>query len=166
MPCPPTGIFTAATLAAPPGDPAAISAGITAIRAARQRSQPIRTRTGGSTFRNPDGDKKAWELISEAGCRGLARGGAVVSEHHANFLINTGEASAADLEELGEEVRQRVRDQIGRHPGMGNPPPWPRRWVGAVLRRAGGSPRGGGPGPCRGIGDGQTNCGSDGRAVP
>ena len=106
-------IFTAATLAAPPGDPAAISAGITAIREARQRSQPIRTRTGGSTFRNPDGDKKAWELISEAGCRGLARGGAVVSEHHANFLINTGEASAADLEELGEEVRQRVRDQSG-----------------------------------------------------
>jgi UDP-N-acetylmuramate dehydrogenase len=81
------------------------------IRSAREASQPVRARTGGSTFRNPPPEVsslKAWELIDAAGCRGLGRGGAIVSEKHCNFLINTGGASAADLEGLGEEVRRRV----------------------------------------------------------
>jgi len=82
------------------------------IRAAREASQPIRARTGGSTFANPPG-RKAWELIDRAGCRGLRRGGAMVSEMHANFLINTGTATAADLEGLGEEVRRRVHETSG-----------------------------------------------------
>jgi UDP-N-acetylmuramate dehydrogenase len=77
------------------------------IRGKREATQPIRTRTGGSTFANPEG-AKAWELIDKAGCRGLALGGAKVSEQHCNFLINTGTATAADLEALGEEVRRRV----------------------------------------------------------
>ena len=88
-----------------------IAARMAEIRDNRERSQPIRTRTGGSTFRNPDPDvssMKAWELIDAAGCRGLTRGDAQVSEKHCNFLINTGSASAADLEGLGEEVRRRV----------------------------------------------------------
>jgi len=82
------------------------------IRSAREASQPVRARTGGSTFRNPDGTK-AWELIDAAGCRGLTRGGAQVSEKHCNFLINTGAATAADLEGLGEEVRRRVFETSG-----------------------------------------------------
>jgi UDP-N-acetylmuramate dehydrogenase len=82
------------------------------IRAAREASQPIRTRTGGSTFANPPGDH-AWRLIDEAGCRGLVRGGAMVSEKHTNFLINTGNATAADIEGLGEEVRRRVHAKSG-----------------------------------------------------
>jgi UDP-N-acetylmuramate dehydrogenase len=82
------------------------------IKAAREASQPIRTRTGGSTFANPPGDS-AWRLIDAAGCRGLTRGGATVSEKHTNFLINTGNASAADIEGLGEEVRRRVHAQFG-----------------------------------------------------
>jgi UDP-N-acetylmuramate dehydrogenase len=82
------------------------------IKAAREASQPIRARTGGSTFANPAGHK-AWELIDKAGCRGLKRGGAMVSEKHANFLINTGDATAADIEGLGEEVRRRVREKFG-----------------------------------------------------
>lgn len=106
-------IFTAATLRAQPGEPEAISAAITAIQVAREQSQPIRTRTGGSTFRNPPGDHKAWQLIDEAGCRGLAQGGAVISDQHCNFLINTGEASAADLETLGENVRAKVEAVSG-----------------------------------------------------
>ena len=77
------------------------------IQAAREASQPIRARTGGSTFANPPG-RKAWELIDAAGCRGLKRGGAMVSPMHANFLVNTGDATAADLEVLGEDVRRRV----------------------------------------------------------
>ena len=77
------------------------------IRERREATQPIRTRTGGSTFANPQG-AKAWELIDRAGCRGLAIGGAKVSEQHCNFLINTGTATAGDLEALGEEVRRRV----------------------------------------------------------
>ncbi|MYE02682.1 MAG: UDP-N-acetylmuramate dehydrogenase [Alphaproteobacteria bacterium] len=80
--------------------------------AAREASQPIRTRTGGSTFRNPK-DAKAWELIDRAGCRGLRRGGAMVSEMHCNFLVNTGSASAADLEDLAEDVRARVLAATG-----------------------------------------------------
>jgi UDP-N-acetylmuramate dehydrogenase len=82
------------------------------IRAAREASQPVRARTGGSTFANPPGDQ-AWRLIDAAGCRGLVRGGALVSEKHANFLINTGGATAADIEGLGEEVRRRVQAAFG-----------------------------------------------------
>jgi UDP-N-acetylmuramate dehydrogenase len=82
------------------------------IRAAREAAQPIRARTGGSTFANPPGDS-AWRLIDAAGCRGLARGGAMVSEKHTNFLINSGSATAADLEGLGEEVRRRVHARFG-----------------------------------------------------
>jgi UDP-N-acetylmuramate dehydrogenase len=89
------------------GDPAAIAARMAEIRASREATQPVRARTGGSTFRNPP-DMKAWELIDAAGCRGLTRGGALVSEKHCNFLLNTGGATAADLEGLGEEVRRRV----------------------------------------------------------
>ena len=100
-------IVVRARLRAQQGAPALIAARMAEIRAAREASQPIRARTGGSTFRNPDG-MKAWELIDAAGCRGLTRGGAQVSEKHCNFLINTGNASAADIEGLGEEVRRRV----------------------------------------------------------
>lgn len=82
------------------------------IRQARIDSQPIRSRTGGSTFRNPPG-ARAWELIAKSGCRGLTRGDAMVSEQHCNFLINRGQASAADLETLGEEVRRRVAAETG-----------------------------------------------------
>ncbi len=82
------------------------------IRDSRAKTQPVRARTGGSTFANPPG-QKAWELIDAAGCRGLIRGGAQVSELHCNFLLNTGGASAADLEGLGEEVRRRVHEATG-----------------------------------------------------
>lgn len=82
------------------------------IADAREESQPLRTRTGGSTFKNPDGDK-AWSLIDGAGCRGLEIGGAKVSEKHCNFLINTGGATAQDIEELGEEIRRRVMNNSG-----------------------------------------------------
>lgn len=100
-------IVTRARLRASSGAPAVIAARMAEIRANREASQPIRARTGGSTFRNPPG-MKAWELIDAAGCRGLVRGGAIVSEKHCNFLINTGNATAADIEGLGEEVRRRV----------------------------------------------------------
>ena len=109
-------IVTRARLRATPGAPAAIAARMAEIRAAREAAQPVRARTGGSTFRNPDPGEsalKAWELIDAAGCRGLVRGGAMVSEKHCNFLINTGTATAADLEGLGEEVRARVRAATG-----------------------------------------------------
>jgi len=105
-------IFTGALLRGRPGDPTEIGRRMDEIRAAREASQPIRARTGGSTFANPPGDQ-AWRLIDAAGCRGLARGGAMVSEKHTNFLINTGHASASDIEGLGEEVRRRVRAQFG-----------------------------------------------------
>src|SRR5260221_8083036 len=82
------------------------------IKATREASQPIRARTGGSTFANPPGDK-AWELIDKAGCRGLTRGGAMGSEKHTNFLINTGNATAADIEGLGEEIRRRGQESFG-----------------------------------------------------
>jgi len=104
-------IFTSARLRATPGDQLAIARRIAEIDAARVESQP-RSRTGGSTFANPPGHK-AWELIDRAGCRGLKRGGAQVSEKHTNFLINTGEATATDIEALGEEVRRRVFEQSG-----------------------------------------------------
>lgn len=86
------------------------------IRAKREATQPVRERTGGSTFRNPDPSStslKAWELIDQAGCRGLTLGGAQVSPLHTNFLINTGTATAADIEGLGEIVRGRVLEQFG-----------------------------------------------------
>ncbi len=105
-------IFIEATLAAQRQAPPVIEAKMADIRARREESQPLRTRTGGSTFANPPG-RKAWELIEEAGCRGLTRGGAKISEKHCNFLINTGAASAADLEDLGEEVRLRVFKATG-----------------------------------------------------
>ena len=104
-------IFTSARLRATPGDQLAIARRIAEIDAARVESQP-RSRTGGSTFANPPGHK-AWELIDRAGCRGLKRGGAQVSEKHTNFLINTGEATATDIEALGEEVRRRVLETSG-----------------------------------------------------
>ncbi len=105
-------IFTGAELRARPGDRQAIEARMAEIAASRTSTQPVRSRTGGSTFANPPG-AKAWQLIDQAGCRGLRRGGAQVSEMHTNFLINTGDATAADLEGLGEEVRRRVREQSG-----------------------------------------------------
>ena len=94
------------------GDSAAIAARMDEIKTEREAAQPLKVATGGSTFKNPPGGR-AWALIDEAGCRGLKRGGAMVSEKHCNFLINTGEATAADIEALGEEVRARVRATSG-----------------------------------------------------
>ena len=105
-------VVTRVMLHAQPGSRELIAAQMHQIRATREASQPIRARTGGSTFRNPP-DMKAWELIDAAGCRGLTRGGAMVSEKHCNFLINTGNATAADIEGLGEEVRRRVLAATG-----------------------------------------------------
>jgi len=95
-----------------PGEPAAIQAEMDRIAAAREESQPLRSKTGGSTFKNPDGHK-AWQLVDQAGCRGLRRGGAQVSEKHTNFLLNLGDATSADIEALGEEVRRRVKEKSG-----------------------------------------------------
>ena len=92
------------------GDPASIQAEMERIAASREASQPLRSKTGGCTFKNPDGHK-AWQLVDEAGCRGLTIGGAQVSEKHCNFLLNLGEATSADIEGLGEEVRRRVKDK-------------------------------------------------------
>ena len=108
----PEWIFVTARFQGVAGDPAEIGRRMTDIKAAREASQPIRARTGGSTFANPPGHQ-AWRLIDEAGCRGLTRGGAMVSEKHTNFLINTGNATAAEIEGLGEEVRRRVQDRFG-----------------------------------------------------
>jgi UDP-N-acetylmuramate dehydrogenase len=94
------------------GEPDAIQAEMDRISASREASQPLRSKTGGSTFKNPDG-QKAWQLVDEAGCRGLQIGGARVSEKHTNFLINTGDATSADIEALGEEVRARVKAKSG-----------------------------------------------------
>ena len=105
-------IFTAAVLRGRPDDAVAIAGRMAEIRTARESTQPVRSRTGGSTFANPPGSK-AWELIDRAGCRGLAVGDAQVSEQHCNFLINRGDATAADLETLGEEVRRRVLAATG-----------------------------------------------------
>jgi len=105
-------VVVRARLRAQPGVPAIIASRMAEIRATREATQPIRARTGGSTFQNPP-DMKAWELIDAAGCRGLTRGGAQVSEQHCNFLINAGNATAADLEYLGEEVRRRVLAATG-----------------------------------------------------
>jgi UDP-N-acetylmuramate dehydrogenase len=113
---PPGGVVVRARLRAERGDARMIAARMAEIRARREATQPVRARTGGSTFRNPPADVsslKAWELIEAAGCRGLVRGAAQVSEKHCNFLINTGEATAADIEGLGEEVRRRVHAASG-----------------------------------------------------
>jgi UDP-N-acetylmuramate dehydrogenase len=105
-------IFTQALYQGEPGDPAAIAAAMDKITESREATQPIKSRTGGSTFKNPPG-QKAWQLIDAAGCRGFEVGGAQVSELHCNFLINNGGATAADIETLGETVRERVKDNSG-----------------------------------------------------
>ena len=105
-------IFTGAVLVGSPGDPAEIAARMAEIARHRETAQPVRARTGGSTFKNPPGTS-AWKLIDAAGCRGLRVGGAQVSELHCNFLLNTGDATAADIETLGETVRQRVLETSG-----------------------------------------------------
>jgi len=108
----PSVIFTSALFKGELDDEAAIRARMDAVQRHREEAQPIREKTGGSTFRNPPG-QSAWKLIDAAGCRGLTVGGAQVSPQHCNFLINTGGATAADIESLGEEVRRRVKDQSG-----------------------------------------------------
>ncbi len=105
-------IVVDATFAGTPGDPAAIQAEMDRIAAAREESQPLRSKTGGSTFKNPDGHK-AWALIDAAGCRGLRIGDAQVSEKHCNFLLNLGAATSADIEALGDEVIARVKAHSG-----------------------------------------------------
>jgi UDP-N-acetylmuramate dehydrogenase len=105
-------IFIEAVLAGQAGETDEIRARMEALVAQREASQPVRTRTGGSTFKNPP-DRKAWQLIDEAGCRGLAVGGARVSDLHCNFLINHADATSADIEALGEEVRARVKAKSG-----------------------------------------------------
>jgi UDP-N-acetylmuramate dehydrogenase len=105
-------IFTSALFEGRPGDRAAIASEMDKITEAREATQPIKSRTGGSTFKNPPG-RKAWELIDAAGCRGLKVGDAQVSEKHCNFLINLGGATAADIERLGETVRKRVKESSG-----------------------------------------------------
>jgi UDP-N-acetylmuramate dehydrogenase len=105
-------IFTEALLEGEVGDSAAIEREMNDITTARESTQPVKSRTGGSTFKNPDGHK-AWELIDKAGLRGFAVGHARVSEKHCNFLINEGGASAADIEELGETIRRRVMETSG-----------------------------------------------------
>ena len=105
-------IFTAARLRGRPEAAERVAERMALVKEARESTQPTRSRTGGSTFKNPPG-ATAWELIDAAGCRGLRRGGASVSERHCNFLINDGQASAADLKALGEEVRRRVMEVSG-----------------------------------------------------
>ena len=106
---PDQAIVVSATFRGETGDPAVIQAEMDRIAASREESQPLRSRTGGSTFKNPPGHK-AWALIDAAGCRGLMHGGAQVSEKHCNFLLNLGDATSSDIEQLGEEVRRRVRN--------------------------------------------------------
>jgi UDP-N-acetylmuramate dehydrogenase len=105
-------IVVSATFRGQPGEPAAIGAEMDRIAAEREASQPLRSKTGGSTFKNPDGHK-AWQLVDAAGCRGLKIGDAQVSEKHTNFLLNLGAATSADIEALGEEVRRRVKAHSG-----------------------------------------------------
>lgn len=109
---PDDAIVVAASFHGRPGDKVAITAEMERIAAEREASQPLRSRTGGSTFKNPPG-AKAWALVDAAGCRGLRRGGAQVSDKHTNFLINTGDATSADIEALGEDVRARVLAHSG-----------------------------------------------------
>lgn len=106
-------IFTSATLKGKKEDPKIIEERMAEIKAKRSQSQPIREKTSGSTFANPPGDKKAWQLIDEAGCRGLKLGGAQMSDMHCNFMINNGNATAADLERLGELVIRKVLEKSG-----------------------------------------------------
>jgi UDP-N-acetylmuramate dehydrogenase len=105
-------IFTQALYQGERGDPGVIAAEMDKITESREATQPIKSRTGGSTFKNPQ-PRKAWQLIDAAGCRGLQVGGAQVSELHCNFLINRGGATAADIEALGENVRRRVKENSG-----------------------------------------------------
>jgi UDP-N-acetylmuramate dehydrogenase len=105
-------IFTQALFAGRPGDAAAIAAEMNKITESREATQPVKSRTGGSTFKNPPGHK-AWQLVDAAGCRGLRIGAAQVSEMHCNFLINLGNATAAEIETLGETVRERVKKASG-----------------------------------------------------
>ncbi len=105
-------IFTRATFEGRPGDPAEIAAEMAKITESREATQPIKSRTGGSTFKNPPGTS-AWKLVDAAGCRGLTIGRAQVSELHTNFLINLGGATASEIEGLGEEVRRRVKETSG-----------------------------------------------------
>ena len=105
-------VVVEATFRGTPGQPEAIGAEMDAIARAREESQPLRSRTGGSTFKNPDGHK-AWALIDAAGCRGLQHGDAQVSEKHCNFLLNLGSATSAEIEALGEEVRAKVKANSG-----------------------------------------------------
>jgi len=107
---PEQAIVVSATFRGEPGDPVAIQAEMDRIAASREESQPLRSRTGGSTFKNPPGHK-AWALVDAAGCRGLRLGDAQVSEKHCNFLLNLGNASSSEIEGLGEEVRRRVQDK-------------------------------------------------------
>jgi len=105
-------IFTAALFQGSPGEPAEILKEMEEVAEYREANQPIRDRTGGSTFKNPPGSS-AWRLIDQAGCRGLSVGGAQVSQMHCNFLINGGTATGEDIERLGETVRRRVREAFG-----------------------------------------------------
>ena len=105
-------IYIDAVLKGTPGDPDETRARMEALVAQRESTQPVRSKTGGSTFTNPPGHK-AWQLIDQAGCRGLMHGAAQVSEKHCNFLINTGDATATDIEALGEDVRARVKAKFG-----------------------------------------------------
>jgi len=105
-------IFTEALFQGWPGDPATIAAAMDKITESREATQPVKTRTGGSTFKNPPG-QKSWQLIDRAGMRGFSIGPAKVSEMHCNFLINEGGATAAQIEELGETVRRRVKETSG-----------------------------------------------------
>lgn len=105
-------IVVSATFRGHPEEPAVVQAEMDRIAAAREESQPLRSKTGGSTFKNPDGHK-AWQLVDKAGCRGLRRGDAQVSEKHCNFLLNLGDATSADIEALGEDVREKVKADSG-----------------------------------------------------
>ena len=105
-------IFVSALLRGHPGDSGEIARRMEDIQEKRQTTQPVHTSTGGSTFANPPG-QEAWRLIEEAGCRGLSRGAAIVSDKHCNFLVNTGSATASDLEGLGDDIRRRVLDTLG-----------------------------------------------------
>jgi UDP-N-acetylmuramate dehydrogenase len=105
-------IFVEAVLEGEAGNPDEVRARMSGLVEQRESTQPVKAKTGGSTFKNPPGHK-AWQLIDQAGCRGLMHGAAQVSEKHCNFLINTGESTAADIEGLGEDVRARVRDKFG-----------------------------------------------------
>ncbi|MAX00576.1 MAG: UDP-N-acetylenolpyruvoylglucosamine reductase [Sphingomonas sp.] len=105
-------IVTTATFRGYPNDPQAVQAEMDRITAEREAAQPLRSKTGGSTFKNPPGEK-AWALVDAAGCRGLRKGDAQVSEKHCNFLLNLGNATSADIEALGEEVREKVKAQSG-----------------------------------------------------